>query len=202
MGKKTRIPRKNEDFPPCRTLENLGQGVAPKTKKKPNVEHVDDQRKKKRGERENREGWLCQEWLWMTWTSGTFAIRFITAFSCFGSFTAELPKRLLISRCPSTVLRTVCWPQGSMGAEGFGCILRNAGNNLGRIPQTWELQISETGRIRFRRVRFQTPNSVSFSRLTEFWGAHSVSSFQPIICMPTQTHRVFRRTHRVCPKTQ
>ena len=34
---------------------------------------------------------------------------------------------------------------------------------------------SETGRIRFRRVRFQTPNSVSFLGLTEFRGANSVS---------------------------
>ena len=42
---------------------------------------------------------------------------------------------------------------------------------------------SETGRIRFRGVRFQTPNSVSFSGLTEFRGASSVSSSQPIICV-------------------
>ena len=62
--------------------------------------------------------------------------------------------------------------------------------------------VSETGRIRFRGVRFQTPNSVSFSGLTEFRGANSVSSSQPIICVPKRTHRVFRRTHRVCPKTQ
>ena len=31
---------------------------------------------------------------------------------------------------------------------------------------------SETGRIRFRGVRFQTPNSVSFLGLTEFRGAN------------------------------
>ena len=31
--------------------------------------------------------------------------------------------------------------------------------------------------IGFRGVRFQTPNSVSFLVLTEFWGANSVSSF-------------------------
>ena len=31
---------------------------------------------------------------------------------------------------------------------------------------------------------------------------NSVSSSQPIICVPKWTHRVFRRTHRVCPKTQ
>ena len=50
---------------------------------------------------------------------------------------------------------------------------------------------SETGRIRFRRVRFQTPNSVSFFALTEFRGENSVSSSQPIICVPKRTHRVF-----------
>ena len=52
---------------------------------------------------------------------------------------------------------------------------------------------SETGRIRFRRVRFQTPSSVSFfifSGLIEFSGANSVSSSQPIICVQTRTHRV------------
>ena len=56
--------------------------------------------------------------------------------------------------------------------------------------------------MRFRRVRFQTPDSVSFSGLTEFRGANSLSSSQPIICVPKQTHRVFRRTHRVCRGTQ
>ena len=61
--------------------------------------------------------------------------------------------------------------------------------------------VVETVRIRFRGVRFQTPNSVSFFGLTEFRGANSVSSSQPIICVPKRTHRVFRRTHRVCRKT-
>ena len=42
---------------------------------------------------------------------------------------------------------------------------------------------SEPGRIRFRGVRFQTPSSVSFSGLTEFRGANSVSSSQTIICV-------------------
>ena len=65
----------------------------------------------------------------------------------------------------------------------------------------WDWQLSETGRLRFRRVWFQTPNSVSFLALTEF-GENSVSSSQPIICVPTRTHRVFRRTRRVCPRTQ
>ena len=41
-----------------------------------------------------------------------------------------------------------------------------------------------------------------FFGLTEFRGANSVSSFQPIVGVPKRTHRVFRRTHRVCPKTQ
>ena len=50
------------------------------------------------------------------------------------------------------------------------------------------LASSETGRIRFRGVRFQIPNSVSY--------------FRPIICVKWRTHRVFRRTHRVCRRTQ
>ena len=79
-----------------------------------------------------------------------------------------------------------------------------------RFPvPSWKCEIqangpnsSETGRIRFRRVRFQTPNSVSFPGLTEFRGANSVSSSRPIIYVPKRTHRVFRRTHRVCRRTQ
>ena len=50
---------------------------------------------------------------------------------------------------------------------------------------------SETGRIRLRRARFQTPSSVSFLGLTEFRGENSVSSFQPIVCVPKRTHRIF-----------
>ena len=68
--------------------------------------------------------------------------------------------------------------------------------------QTAPFKISETGRIRFRRAQFQTPSSVSFLVLTEFRGESSVSSFQPIICVPKQTHRVFRRTHQVCWRTR
>ena len=45
-------------------------------------------------------------------------------------------------------------------------------------------------------------NSVSFFGLTEFRGANSVSSFQPIICVQMGTHRVSGRTHRVCRRTQ
>ena len=70
------------------------------------------------------------------------------------------------------------------------------------LPEPCAQHVSETGRIRFRGVRFQTPNSVSFSGLTEFRGANSVSFIQPIICVPKRTHRVFRRTHRVCRRTQ
>ena len=58
--------------------------------------------------------------------------------------------------------------------------------NLGRIDVS-----SETGRTRFRRARFQTPTSARFLALTEFWGESSVSSSQPIICVPKRTHRVF-----------
>ena len=85
---------------------------------------------------------------------------------------------------------------------------RPAGGTLSKNQKRWRQTgslgrgFSEAGRIRFRGVRFQTPNSVSFSGLTEFRGANSVSSSQPIICVPKRTHRVFRRTHRVCPKTQ
>ena len=65
-----------------------------------------------------------------------------------------------------------------------------------------EQLVSETGRIWFRRVRFQTPTSVSFFALTELWGENSVSSSQPIICLQKRTHRFFVGTDRVCPKTQ
>ena len=41
-----------------------------------------------------------------------------------------------------------------------------------------------------------------FLGLTEFRGANSVSSSQPIICVPKRTHRVCRRTHRVSRRTQ
>ena len=80
---------------------------------------------------------------------------------------------------------------------------QGAAETVPEDPKIEKIQdFSETGRIRFRRVRFQTPNSVSFLGLTEFRGANSVSSSRPIICVPKRTHRVFRRTHRVCPKTQ
>ena len=61
---------------------------------------------------------------------------------------------------------------------------------------------SETGRKPFRRARSQTPNSLSFFALSEFRGENSVSSSRPSICVTKHTHRVFRRTHWVCPKIQ
>ena len=76
---------------------------------------------------------------------------------------------------------------------GSGCPSRH---------QPLTVYFSETGRIRFRGVQFQTPSSVSFFGLTEFRGANSVSSSQPVICVPKRTHRVFCRTHRVYPRTQ
>ena len=57
-----------------------------------------------------------------------------------------------------------------------------------------------TGRTRFRGVRFQTPNSVSFLGLTEFRGASSLSSFQPILCGPKRTHRVFSQNSPSLPQ--
>ena len=57
---------------------------------------------------------------------------------------------------------------------------------------------SETGRTRFRRVRFQTPSSVSFLALTEFQRENSVSSPQPIICVCVKANSlIFPGTHRV-----
>ena len=81
-------------------------------------------------------------------------------------------------------------------------LVRNFPQNVENIAPFPGWRKSETGRIQFRRVRFQTPNSVSFLGLTEFRGVNSVSSSRPIICVPQRTHRVSRRTHRVCRKTQ
>ena len=46
----------------------------------------------------------------------------------------------------------------------------------------------ETVRRWFQRVRFQTPNSVSLLAFTELRGQNSVSSSQPISCVPKRTH--------------
>ena len=51
-------------------------------------------------------------------------------------------------------------------------------------------------------------STVSNTKLSEFFcphrvpGENLVSSSLPIICVLKRTHRVFLRTHRVCPKTQ
>ena len=69
------------------------------------------------------------------------------------------------------------------GGRGFCCSLPQSGQGQGKSGGTQNEHISETGRIRFRGVRFQTPNSASVLGLTEFRGANSVSSFWPIICV-------------------
>ena len=56
-----------------------------------------------------------------------------------------------------------------------------------------------TGRIRFRGARFQPPNSVSFSGLTEFRGSE-LSEFLSayyLVCQSELAEFSFRRTHRV-----
>ena len=85
----------------------------------------------------------------------------------------------------------------SVGAQNCG--QKNYGHEALSAPKNFGGKESETGRIRFRSVRFQTLSSVSFLGLAEFRGANSVSSSRPIICVPKRTHQVFRRTHRVCP---
>ena len=61
-------------------------------------------------------------------------------------------------------------------------------------------ELSETGGMRFRRARFQTPNSVSFFALTEFRGENSVSSSQPIICVPSELTEFFAELTEFAPK--
>ena len=57
--------------------------------------------------------------------------------------------------------------------------------------KTLQVGESETGRIRFRRPRFQTQKSVSFSALTEFCGESSLSSSQPLfVCQSELTEFV------------
>ena len=54
----------------------------------------------------------------------------------------------------------------------------------------WDIHsiLRKRGRIRFRRVLFQAPRSVSFSGLTEFQGESSVSPSQPNICVQKRSH--------------
>ena len=53
--------------------------------------------------------------------------------------------------------------------------------NVGQAPQVDALGKSETGRIRLRGVRFQTPNPVSSLGLIELRGANAVSSFYSLL---------------------
>ena len=65
--------------------------------------------------------------------------------------------------------------KGGSDSESLRVVIRNGPNTVSGSTDTKK-----------------KPNSVSFSGLTEFWGANSVSSSQPIICVPKRTHRVFR----------
>ena len=60
----------------------------------------------------------------------------------------------------------------------------------------------QTARIRFRRVRFWTPSSVSFLAFSELQGENSVSSSQPIFVCRSELTKFFCRPHRVWRKAQ
>ena len=83
-------------------------------------------------------------------------------------------------------LLTVAIPFGLLCLQlKFGLVFFAYGRKLVwafylRLPPVRRLGLvsfSETGRIWFRGVRFQTPSSVSFFGRTEFGGASSVISF-------------------------
>ena len=61
---------------------------------------------------------------------------------------------------------------------------------------------SETGRIRFRRVRFQTPNSVSFFVLTEFWGGELNEFLSAYYLCAKANSPSFPQNSPSLPKTQ
>ena len=87
------------------------------------------------------------------------------------------------------------------GVGGRGPNLAVMCSNSCRGSTTERRMISpwlENGRVRFRRVRFQTLSSLSFLALAEFQGESSVSSSRPTTCVPKRTHRVLCRPHRVC----
>ena len=73
-----------------------------------------------------------------------------------------------------------------------------------RLANLWNAQsgTSETGQIRFRRVRFQTPSSVSFFLRSHRVPGRELGEFLSAyyFCVPKRTHRACRRTHRVTPK--
>ena len=77
---------------------------------------------------------------------------------------------------------------------------RDIGTNRGDTPFL--------SRIR-NRPNTVSESTVSNTELSEFFGPHrvpgenSLSSSQPIICVPKRTHRVFfRKAHRVCRRTR
>ena len=72
-----------------------------------------------------------------------------------------------------------------------------------------KLQISQKTEDLRKRAEYGCESTASNTELsdffvvrTEFRGENSVSSSQPTICVPKRSHRVSRRTHRVCPQTQ
>ena len=95
------------------------------------------------------------------------------------------------------------------GHEDAGVMTGHIGTNTPKfVPPCWgwpPVDPTQTELCKFgwvwsslRRVQFfKTPSPMSFLVLTELWGENSVSSSQPTVCVPKQTHRVFRRTDRV-----
>ena len=85
----------------------------------------------------------------------------------------------------------ICSISGPLGKK-----LKNQKQNV----VWWWLRKLETGRIRFRTVRFQTPSSASFWALTELW--RELNEFLSAYnCVPKWTHQVFLGTHQVCRRT-
>ena len=106
-----------------------------------------------------------------------------------------------LKKCPSTFEGSRWKPQESMWTA-CDHVIRNVLETTETSKQSvrrsaqFGSNLSETARVRPRRARLQTPNSVSFFTLTEFRGENSVSSSQPFMCVQKQTRRVFRKPHR------
>ena len=88
-----------------------------------------------------------------------------------------------------TLLLRVSAEEGHLPSE------EEAGDKLQQTIETMEKVkqeefLAETRGVRegLRRVRLESPNSVSFLALTEFRGESSVSSSQLIICVTKRTH--------------
>ena len=101
------------------------------------------------------------------------------------------------------VAKRMVFQKGGFGECALVPVFRSGGTcerTLVVLPGN--IRMSETGRIRFRRVRFQTPNSVSFlpspssgRELSEFLSAY-------YLCAKANSSSLSKRTHRVCPKPQ